>query len=228
MSKQAVLEILERAAEDRRFIVQLTEDFASVIKDYDLTWKERAALGSGDIRWIEKHIGKLDKRLRTWLDCRLQQENWYELDMIKERLKPILASYEGKKDELIPILQHVQEEFGYLPERIMLEIAQFTKVPESRVYSVATFYKQFRFTPLGRNHVKVVRGTCGHVKGAPQILEEIEKKLGIREGETTSDMEYTLDTVGCVGDCGLSPCIIINKNVKAKITPKKVAKLFAK
>ena len=147
---------------------------------------------------------------------------------MEERLNLILSSYEGKKEELIPILQQVQKEFGYLPEQIMLEIAQFTGVPESHVYGVATFYAQFRFTPIGRKHVTVCRGTACHVRGAPRILEEVEKQLGINEGETTSDLEYSLETVACIGCCGLSPCIMINKNVEAKMSPKKVTALFTK
>ena len=149
-------------------------------------------------------------------------------DVTEENLKEFFLSYEGEKDELIPILQQVQEEFGYLPEQAMLKIARFTGVPESRVYAVATFYAQFRLTPIGRNHVMVCRGTACHVRGAPRILEEIEKQLGIKEGETRSDMEFSLETVACIGACGLSPCIMINKKVEAKMTLKKVADLFAK
>ena len=147
---------------------------------------------------------------------------------MEKQLYLILSSFKGKKDELIPILQRVQEEIGCLPEQLMLEIARFTGVPESRIYAVATFYAQFRFTPIGRNHVIVCRGTACHVRGAPRILEEIEKILGITDGETTEDMEYSLETVACIGACGLSPCIMINKKVKAKLTPKKVAKLFVR
>ena len=147
---------------------------------------------------------------------------------MEKQLYMILSSFKGKKDELIPILQRVQEEIGCLPEQLMLEIARFTGVPESRIYAVATFYAQFRFTPIGRNHVIVCRGTACHVRGAPRILEEIEKTLGITDGETTEDMEYSLETVACIGACGLSPCIMINKKVKAKLTPKKVAKLFVR
>ncbi|MGQ9629773.1 MAG: NADH-quinone oxidoreductase subunit NuoE [bacterium] len=147
---------------------------------------------------------------------------------MEERLKAILSSFSGKSDELIPILQRTQEEFGYLPEQAMLEIARFTGVPESRVYAVATFYAQFRFTPIGRKHVMVCRGTSCHVRGAPRILEAIEKRLGIKEGETTPDLEYSLETVACIGACGLSPCIMVNKKVEARMTPRKVAELFAK
>lgn len=138
----------------------------------------------------------------------------------------VFSSYQGKEDELIPILQDVQERFGYLSEEAMMEVARFTRVPESRVYAVATFYAQFRFTPIGRRHVTVCRGTACHVRGAPGILEAIEKQLGIKEGETTEDLEYSLETVACIGACGLSPCIMTNKKVEAKMTPGKVAELF--
>ena len=140
-------------------------------------------------------------------------------------LDAVLSSFEGKRDELIPILQQVQEEFGYLSTEAMLGIARFTGVPESGVYAVATFYAQFRFSPIGKTHVMVCRGTACHVRGAPRILEKIEKELGIKEGETTADLEYTLETVACIGACGLSPCITINKQVEAKMTPKRVTEL---
>ena len=143
-----------------------------------------------------------------------------------ECLDAIFSAFEGKRDELIPILQQVQEKFGYLPEDAMLAVARFTGVPESSVYAVATFYAQFRFTPIGRTHVVVCRGTACHVRGAPRILQELEKQLGIEAGETTDDLEYSLETVACIGACGLSPCITMNQKVEAKLTPKKVAKLF--
>ena len=145
---------------------------------------------------------------------------------MEARLKNILSSYEGKKDELIPILQQVQAEFGYLLEQAMLEIAQFTGVPESRVYSVATFYTQFRFTPIGRNHVVVCRGTACHVRGAPKILEKIERQLSISEGETTDDMEYSLETAACIGACGLAPTIVINGKTFGRLTADKVSKII--
>ena len=141
-------------------------------------------------------------------------------------LGDVFSSYEGREDELIPILQAVQQQFGYLSEEAMLAVARFTRVPESAVYAVATFYAQFRFTPIGRHHVTVCRGTACHVRGAPRILEAVEKQLGIKEGETTPDLEYSLDTVACIGACGLSPCIMTNKKVEAKMTPRKVTELF--
>lgn len=147
---------------------------------------------------------------------------------MEERLNAILSCYEGREHELIPILQQVQREFGYLHEDAMRSIARFVGVPESQVYGVATFYAQFRLTPIGRKHVKVCGGTSCHVRGAPRILQEIEGQLGIKEGETTADLEYSLETVACIGACALSPCLMISQNVEANLTPKKVTELFRK
>jgi len=145
---------------------------------------------------------------------------------VEKSLNSILSSYEPKRDELIPILQHVQEKFGYLPEQAMFEIARFLGVPESNVYAVATFYAQFRFTPIGKKHITVCRGTACHVRGAPRILEAIEKHLNIKEGQTTEDMEYSLETVACIGACGLAPNIMINKQTYGHLTINKISEMF--
>ena len=146
---------------------------------------------------------------------------------MQESMRVVLSHYEGhREDELIPILQRVQDELGYLPEEAMLDIARFTGVPESRVYSVGTFYAQFRFTPIGRNHVMVCRGTACHVRGAPRILEEVEKHLGIKEGETTPDMEFSLETVACIGACGLAPNMVINNKTYGRLTAKRVREIL--
>ena len=147
---------------------------------------------------------------------------------METRLNTILSSYKGNQSELIPILQQVQKEFGYLPEQEMLDIAKFTRVPESRVYAVASFYAQFRFTPVGRNRVSVCRGTACHVRGAQRVLDEVERQLHVEEGGTTEDLEYTLETVACIGCCALAPCMVVNDKVESKVTTKKVKSLFQK
>ena len=149
-----------------------------------------------------------------------------EGDTMEERLSEIFSSYEKREDSLIPILQDVQEEYGYLPEEAMVGIAKAIGVPESRVYAVASFYAQFRFTPMGKNHVMVCRGTACHVRGASRILDEAERCLDIKEGETTEDLEYTLETVACIGCCGLAPTIVINEDTYGKLTPKDIPKIF--
>ncbi len=145
-----------------------------------------------------------------------------------EQIETLLSSFEGNSEDIIPMLQRVQGEFGYLSEASMLEIARLTGTPQSRVYAIATFYSQFRFTPIGKKHVMVCRGTACYVKGAPRLQEMVEKHLGITEGETTEDMEYSLETVACIGACGLSPCIMVNKKVEAHVTPEKLTELLGK
>ena len=145
---------------------------------------------------------------------------------VKEKLKEILSPYSGKKDELIPILQEAQEQFGYLPSEVMLEIAKFLRLPESTVFGVSTFYAQFKFSPTGRKKVRLCRGTACYVRGAPRILEEVEKYLGIKPGETTEDLEYSLETIACFGSCALAPVMVVDDNVYGRMTPKKVAQIL--
>jgi len=138
----------------------------------------------------------------------------------------IFSEFKGEKNEIIPLLQKIQDEYSYLPEDMISAIARFTRVPESQVYGVATFYAQFRFTPRGKKHTMVCRGTACHVNGAAEILEEIETSLKIKEGETTPDLEYSLETVACIGACSLAPCVMINETVEAKLNTKKVRQIF--
>lgn len=145
---------------------------------------------------------------------------------MEERLEKILSCYSGNNIELIPILQQVQNEYGYLTETAMCAVARFLGVPESRVYGVATFYEQFRFTPMGRDKVTVCRGTACHVLGAKKIMDELEKRFGIKEGETTEDLNYTLQTAACIGCCGLAPTIVINETTYGRLTPASVIKLI--
>jgi NADH-quinone oxidoreductase subunit E len=143
------------------------------------------------------------------------------------QLEAILSSRKKGRLDLIQILQDIQEAFGFLPEEALLEVAEYTGVPSSQVFGTASFYGQFRFSPVGRRKVMVCRGTACHVRGAPRILEEVEKVLGVKEGETTPDREYTLETVACIGCCGLSPCLMLDNEVQASLTPKKVREIFS-
>jgi NADH:ubiquinone oxidoreductase subunit E len=145
---------------------------------------------------------------------------------IKDKLDPIFSRYEGKKDDLIPLLQDVHEEFGYLPKDAMLEISRFLRIPDSNVYGVATFYALFKLAPSGRKIVRCCRGTACHVKGGARILNEIQQSLNIKPGETTPDMEYGLETVACIGACALAPVITVAGEVHGQMTPKKVAEVF--
>jgi NADH-quinone oxidoreductase subunit E len=140
-------------------------------------------------------------------------------------LNDILSSYQGKKEELIPILQQVQQTFGYVPEPIMKKIAKFVQLPESTVFGVATFYAQFKLVPSGRNIIRVCRGTACHVRGGAGILREVEKHLGIKPGETTPDLEYSLETVACFGACALAPVTVVNNKVHGRMTKAKVKEI---
>jgi len=147
---------------------------------------------------------------------------------MQERLNEILSSYQGKKEELIPILQQAQQVFGYLPEPMMKKIAKFLKLPESTVFGVGTFYAQFKLVPTGRNIVRVCRGTACHVRGSAQILGEIEKQLGISAGETTPDLEYSLETIACFGSCALAPVVVTNSKVHGRMTATEVREILNK
>ena len=145
---------------------------------------------------------------------------------VRDKLDKIFSHYTGERQELIPILQETQEQFRYLPAAAIKEIARFLHIPESSVYGVATFYAQFKLTPLGKKVIRVCRGTACHVRGSGKVLSEIEKLLGIKAGETTADMEYTLETVACIGACALAPTMTIDDEVYGKMTAKKAAEVL--
>jgi NADH-quinone oxidoreductase subunit E len=145
---------------------------------------------------------------------------------MKTHLDEILATYKGEKADLIPILQQVQQLYGYLPEEALRRIAEFVDVPECTVFGVATFYAQFKLVPMGRNVIRVCRGTACHVRGGARILREVEKKLGIKPGESTPDMEYALETVACIGACALAPNMVANNRIYGNMNPKKIAPIL--
>jgi NADH-quinone oxidoreductase subunit E len=141
---------------------------------------------------------------------------------IEQQAADILKSSRGEKKELIPILQQIQAKFGYLPREAMLEVAEFLRIPESSVYGVATFYNQFRFTPPGKHPIRVCLGTACHMKGGNIISEAWERELGIKVGEVTTDREFSLERVACVGCCAMAPVTVVEEIVQGKVTPTKV------
>jgi NADH:ubiquinone oxidoreductase subunit E len=145
---------------------------------------------------------------------------------VGDKLKKIFSHYTGEQQELIPILHDTQEKFHYLPAAAIKEIARFLHIPESSVYGVSTFYTRFKLTPQGKKVIRVCRGTACHVRGSGKILAEIEKLLGIQAGETTEDMEYTLETIACIGACALAPTMTIDDETYGKMTTKKVAEVL--
>ncbi len=146
---------------------------------------------------------------------------------MREQLSPILAPYRGQRGALIPVLQKVQEELGYLPEEAVSEIAHFLGVSESEVYGVASFYAQFRFIRQGEHTVKVCQGTACHVRGGRRILDTVVRELGIQPGETTEDYKFSLERVACFGSCALAPVMVVDKTVYGKMTTPKARKTVA-
>ena len=152
---------------------------------------------------------------------------------LKERPKPslarineLIADYEGGKWALIPLLQKMQEEFGYIPPESTRLIAGAIGLFPAQVQGVISFYTQLYTKPQGRNVVRVCRGTACHVRGGKTILKLVKQHLGLEEGETTPDYEYTLETVACIGVCALAPNIVVGTTTYGHMNPKKVAQLF--
>jgi len=127
---------------------------------------------------------------------------------------------------LVPILQDVQAEYNYLPKEALVQVGEGLGVPLSQVYSVASFFKAFSLKPRGRHLINVCLGTACHVRGAVRVLDEIERELGVKAGETTEDLKYTLETVNCVGACALGPMVIIGEDYHGEMTPEKVGEVL--
>jgi NADH-quinone oxidoreductase subunit E len=145
-----------------------------------------------------------------------------EEDGIVEKTREILERLRDREGSLIPILQQIQEILGYLPSPAMSETARFLGIPEIDVYSVATFYNQFRLAPPGKHSIRVCMGTACHVKGGRIALEAWQRRLKIGAGETTPDREFDLDTVACVGCCAMAPVTVVDHKVEGKADPTRV------
>lgn len=137
---------------------------------------------------------------------------------------------ECKEEEwgLIPCLQDIQELLGYIPSEVIPRIAEGLGLFPSQVQGVVTFYEQLYTTPRGKNIVRVCRGTACHVRGGKTILNLVKQHLDLEEGETSPDLEYTLETVACIGVCALAPNIVINRDTHGHMNPKKVSRLFSR
>ena len=142
-------------------------------------------------------------------------------------LKEILRKYEGTQKDLIPVLQKAQEEYGYLPAEVLAEIATGLSLPFSRVYGVVTFYSQFHLEPRGENIIRICMGTACHVRGGTKILDKFKDELGIEANETTDDLKFTMESVACIGACGLAPVIMVNDNTHGRLVPDDVPEIIA-
>lgn len=144
----------------------------------------------------------------------------------EEAFQKLLDQYRNYKGGLIPVLQEAQNIYGYLPKEVLQRIAEELNMPFSKVYGVVTFYAQFHLTPRGKNIIRICLGTACHVRGGNKILEAVKQHLGIDQGGTTEDLRFTLETVACIGACGLSPCMMVNDNTHGRLDPKAVGAIL--
>jgi NADH-quinone oxidoreductase subunit E len=140
----------------------------------------------------------------------------------------IIDSYGDEPGILVQVMEDVQNLYHWLPEEALQQVCERLKVPLSQAYSAATFYKAFSLKPKGRHIACVCLGTACHVRGGPKILDKAEQVLGIREGETTADMRYTLERVNCLGCCALGPVIVIDGEAHGNLVPAKVGEVLSK
>jgi NADH-quinone oxidoreductase E subunit len=141
----------------------------------------------------------------------------------------ILEKYPvNERSNLIAILQDFQQELGYLPESALRDISEHVKVPLSSIYGVATFYNQFRLAPVGKNIIRVCRGTACHVKNSANILVALETELGVKAGQTTRDKNFTLETVACIGACSIAPVVNVNEEYYGRVSVKEIPKILSK
>jgi len=139
----------------------------------------------------------------------------------------LLEEWKGVKGNVIPLLQKTQEVYGYLPREAMREIAGVTGKTVAEIYGVATFYAQFRFTPIGRHVMKICHGTACHVQGADSLDTVVEQKLGVKPGNTTADGEFTVERVACLGCCSLAPVVMIDGEVYGRLTGDRIGKIVS-
>ena len=144
----------------------------------------------------------------------------------KKLLKELVQKYTNQSGALIPILQGIQESFGYLPEEALIYVSDEMGIPLGKIYGVVTFYSQFYLTPIGKNMVKVCHGTACHIGGAEKISEALYQELGVDEGDTTEDGGFTVERVACLGCCSLAPCVIINEKTHGRLTSRKIKKII--
>ena len=146
-----------------------------------------------------------------------------------EQLAVLLDKYRGTKGSVIPVLQQAQDIFGYLPKDVLVHISKEIDVPISQIYGVVTFYAQFHLAPRGENIIRSCQGTACHVRGAKAVLVSIKEKLGLKDGQaTTPDLKFTLETVACIGACGLAPVFMVNDDAHGRLTPESVGPILDK
>ena len=147
---------------------------------------------------------------------------------MEAKVDEIIKKYDSDKGFLVPILQDVQKEYNYLPREALNAVSSLLELPISRIFEVATFYKAFSLTPRGRHLLSLCVGTACHVRGAPLIQDTVERALEIGSGETTEDLEFTFETVNCLGACALGPILVVDDEYQGQVTLSKTNKILKK
>jgi NADH-quinone oxidoreductase subunit E len=143
-----------------------------------------------------------------------------------KKLDRIIDKFKKSRGSLIGLLQDISDSYGYLPEKVLEEVSDRLNVALSHLYSLATFYTSFRLEPMGKHHCSICVGTACHVRGAPAVVEAIERELDIKAGETTQDGKFTVETVNCLGTCALGPLVVIDGNYHSNLDQRKAVKLL--
>lgn len=158
------------------------------------------------------------------MEQRMSSEGVMSMDM--DRVDKIIDRYNGDPSSLIQILLEIQSENRWLPMEVLNRISERLEIPLSRIQHVATFYKAFSLVPRGRHEIHICMGTACHVRGAPRVLDAVENVVGIRPGETDSDLNFSLETVNCLGCCALGPVVEIDGKTYGRVAPSKVAEVL--
>ena len=145
-----------------------------------------------------------------------------------QKIEQIVDRHGRNREHLIAILLDCQEEFLHLPREVIETVARQVQAPVAQVLSIATFFRAFSLKPVGRHRIHVCMGTACHVQGAPRLLEALGRELGLQRGETTPDMEFSLETVNCLGCCGLAPVVTVNSDVHGKLKQSGVPRMLRK
>ena len=143
-----------------------------------------------------------------------------------EKVDSLIDSYTDKKEQLISLLQDIQAEFNYLPGDVLIKISQKLGIPLSQVFSVATFFRAFSLKPKGRHLVTICTGTACHVRGGQRLVDKVERDYGIKSGETTEDMKFTLETVNCLGCCALGPVVVVDGKYESQMNADKLDRVL--
>jgi NADH-quinone oxidoreductase subunit E len=148
--------------------------------------------------------------------------------MTDKEYTQLFSQFKGAEGDLIPILQKIQGKLGYISEPSVHRVSRFLKISENRIYGVASFYSQFRFTEPGRNSIKICQGTACHVRGGKMLRNAVEKELGISPGQTTEDKRFDFERVACLGCCALAPVVQINDDIYSRMIPMRLQKVLEK